>query len=95
MYEYEGPVVDYGGTGSVVSVDKMGAGDVSHDLSVWQHLDVLLCLNNMNDLAGPACLERHDGQNVNWDSISIGCCAEGNFVTPLKFCHLGDTFTEG
>jgi hypothetical protein len=65
----------------------MGTGEVSHDLSVWQHLDVLLCLNGVNDLGGQACLERHDGQNVPLNSISIGCCMEGDFV-------LGDTFTE-
>jgi hypothetical protein len=72
----------------------MGAGEVSHDLSVWQHLDVLLYLSGVNDLAGQACLERHDGQNVPLNSMSIGCCVGGNFVTQLKFCHLGDTFTE-
>lgn len=42
----------------------------------------------MNDLASQACLERYDGQKAILDSMSIGCCAEGNFDTRLKSCNL-------
>jgi hypothetical protein len=70
------------GIGSVVSVDERGAGDVSRDLGAWQHLNVLLCLNDVDDLVGQACSERHEGQKVILDS------AEGNFDTRLKSYHL-------